>query len=274
MLIRSMMMILSLQWSFTAFSAVPSAEKELKMDNPSVYFVGHSLFSFLDELAFLADKAGMPLDKNLQYIGGSSLQNNWQNPHLSRDGNNAREDLKTGNYNILILTERVLPLIKSYEEFDSSVYAAKYTELAAKGNPEVQPYLYETWHGFWVNKWYKKIFSPDWRGRLDKDLILWNKIVEEVNAKNVSQKKMKLIRVGQGMGKIHDDIAAGSAPKLTSIRQLFSDEIHLNNWGNYFVACVHFATIYGKSPEGLPTLGDIPAETAAYFQKIAWQIAG
>jgi hypothetical protein len=60
------------------------------------------------------------------------------------------------------------------------------------------------------------------------------------------------------------------------------DQIHLNDLGNYFVALVHYAVLYHRSPVGLPhrllkgdgTPADAPApETARLMQEVAWAAA-
>ena len=62
-----------------------------------------------------------------------------------------------------------------------------------------------------------------------------------------------------------------------------ADNSHPSPAGTYLAACVFYAKIYGKSPEGLPAklmlqttgkprlLADVPQEDAAFLQKIAWK---
>lgn len=48
------------------------------------------------------------------------------------------------------------------------------------------------------------------------------------------------------------------------------DDIHASIAGIYLSALVHFATVYGQSPVGLPGLDEFTPELNALFQKIAW----
>jgi hypothetical protein len=67
---------------------------------------------------------------------------------------------------------------------------------------------------------------------------------------------------------------------MTSVFELFADDIHLTSVGNYVIACVMYASIHGESPEGLPhqlfnewgiPYSDHPTpEQATIFQRIAW----
>jgi hypothetical protein len=80
---------------------------------------------------------------------------------------------------------------------------------------------------------------------------------------------------------MYDAVQAGEAADLTSLTQLFSDDIHLNDLGNYFIACVQYAVIYGTSPVGLPRQlvnqwgkpYKPPSEALALrMQQIAWDV--
>lgn len=52
-----------------------------------------------------------------------------------------------------------------------------------------------------------------------------------------------------------------------------TDKAHPGKDGSYLAACVFYATIYGKSPEGLPgEIGGLSNKEARQFQTIAWQV--
>ncbi len=51
-------------------------------------------------------------------------------------------------------------------------------------------------------------------------------------------------------------------------------DVHVSLLGSYFTACVIFAEIYDKSPEGLPSVFQeykIGKETARILQRTAWE---
>lgn len=51
------------------------------------------------------------------------------------------------------------------------------------------------------------------------------------------------------------------------------DKKHPNMTGSYLAACVFYATIYSKSPEGLPgSIGKLSDEVALQLQVIAWKV--
>ncbi|TGN51047.1 hypothetical protein E4L95_17065, partial [Paracoccus liaowanqingii] len=154
--------------------------------------------------------------------------------------------------------------------------ALRFANLAYSANPDVQTYIYETWHGFDFHNGNLRA----WRAGLDSFGPKWESIVDGVNAGLPDgAKPMLLIPAGQAMANLYDAIEAGQIPGVTSIRQFFVDDIHLNINGNYFVTMVHQATLYGENPDGLPERtfspwGSYPAVNPALadaLQKVAWE---
>ena len=64
-------------------------------------------------------------------------------------------------------------------------------------------------------------------------------------------------------------IVARLMPRDASHRH---DDIHLSAHGIYFVALVHFATLYGQSPVGLPALPTIGEAVARTLQCLVWEV--
>mgnify|MGYP000447855452 FL=1 len=50
------------------------------------------------------------------------------------------------------------------------------------------------------------------------------------------------------------------------------DDIHFSQIGIYFVSLVHYATLYKRSPVGLPTTIYVPNHIALQMQQIAWEV--
>jgi hypothetical protein len=111
---------------------------------------------------------------------------------------------------------------------------------------------------------------------------MWESVVDTLNARFSPTNPVCLIPAAQGLAHVYDSIYAGVMPGLSVINDLFSDNIHLNDIGKYFVACVHFATIFETSPVGLTNQLQIwfghdfnapSQELALKFQQIAWMVA-
>ena len=244
----------------------------------NVFYIGHSLVSprLPGMMDSLVRDGGATGDIDYQIINGAPLSYNWNNG-AGAEGQNARNALASGNYDVVVLTEAI-PLAEHIRYSNANGAALNYFNLAVSSNPDAQVYMYETWHSFnfaGING------NPAaWRQRILDDAAQWESIVDHVNANRPEgTKPMLLVPAGQAMVKLHDAIEAGQVPGVNSITELFSDDIHLTDVGMYFVAVVMFATIFGTDPSGLTNQttnqwgGNFPAPSAQMadaFQKIAW----
>ncbi|MFV0493251.1 MAG: hypothetical protein ACK5M4_15675 [Pseudorhodobacter sp.] len=251
-----------------------------------ILFVGHSLVGpTLPNLVEAGLNArGMPVEVSAQIINGAPLSYNWENSHDAQ-GEDSRAVLGKGQTKILILTEGI-PLANQVEWNDSVGHVAKFADLAWQARPDTEVFIYETWHSLKSGTGEEIEFDPDgsripWRDRITADLPVWESLAEQANANRPDEApKVRLIPAGQAMGELADAIEAGEVPGISSLQDLFGDDIHPNSRGFYFLALVHIAVITGQSPEGLPTrLGRtwdsraavLTDEQAAALQRIAWR---
>ena len=110
--------------------------------------------------------------------------------------------------------------------------------------------LYTTWTH--IRGWQEETPHPEmnlsFRERLNRDEPRWERMQDYVNARlEPGQTPMYMVPGHRVMMRIHDDIEAGVAP-FTSIDDLFSDNIHTNDLGNYAISVLHYACIYGRDP--------------------------
>lgn len=248
--------------------------------NANVLFIGHSLVgpTMPGMVDAAAESRGGTGAVDAQVINGAPLIWQWQHG-ADAQGVNAREVLPSGNYDVLVMTEG-LPLLNHVTWSDTNTYVRNYYDLAVSNNPDARVYVYETWHslnsGTGIAVPHDNEDHIPWRDRLDTELARWEGIVDGVNADlEPGQPEVMLIPVGQAMGMLHDRIEAGLVPGLNSINQLFSDDIHTNDLGSYFVTMVQYATIYGDDPRNLPIelagVSGVPTEAMAdALQEIAW----
>jgi len=117
-------------------------------------------------------------------------------------------------------------------------------------------YIYETWHcinsGTATDCDYDNGDAVLWRTRLDQDLSKWEAIADYIDNQNTNS-DTKLIPAGQAMALLFDEIALNNIDGITSITEFYTDDIHLNDMGNYYIACVMYATLFSISPVGLLT---------------------
>ncbi|AGT07260.1 hypothetical protein [Paracoccus aminophilus] len=251
--------------------------------------LGHSLVG-RDMPAMLSQLAGEGHDYRLQLGWGTSLREHFE-PDLKINGfeqenatpfsRDAHQALASGDYDAFVMTEMVT-LKDAIRYHDSRSYAAKWAAEAVAGNPEIEVFLYESWHALDA--------GPDWLARLPEDLqamwvpnLLWP-------AARAAKKPVWLIPAGQVMARVVTEAEATpeGIAELRTRRDLFAispdgkpDPIHLNDLGNYLVALTHYAVIYGKSPVGLPhalqRADGSPAtapspELAQRMQELVWEV--
>lgn len=247
-----------------------------------VFHIGHSLVN-RDMPAMLAQLAGDGHSYESQLGWGATLQSHWGDaPVNGFDTENAhpryrdaREAVASGDYDVLILTEMV-EIRDALRHFDSAAYLARFAAEGWSSNPAKRVYLYETWH---------PLNDPEgWLDRLDADLArYWEAGLLRPALRDLpADRRIHLIPAGQAIAALVREVEAqGGVGNLRDRRDLFADDIHLNDLGNYFVALVHYATLYGSSPEGLPfdlerangTPALAPApETARLMQEVAWRV--
>jgi hypothetical protein len=250
------------------------------------FYIGHSLVNF-DMPAMvqgLALNAGKTSVYGQQIINGSPLQYNYIN-HATAQGTSYRIAFPNGGYNTLVVTEAV-PLQGHLDYSETYKYAEDFYTYAKNNNNgiPVNYYIYETWHctntGTPTGCSYDNNDILAWQPRLKADLPLWTGIVNHVKTK-FPNNNIHMVPAGQAFYKLVDKINTGALPGITSFKDLFVDDIHLTNKGNYFVACVMYATLFKQSPVGLSTsiknLYDVPftdmptANQALVMQQVAWQ---
>ncbi|MFC3570680.1 hypothetical protein [Paracoccus sp. TOH] len=240
------------------------------IEGVSALYIGHSLVSPALP-GMLQELLGEPVE--MQIINGAPLEIQWTGPQYAQ-GVNGREWLPNHPVRALVITERV-PLASAADYHDTAGYAAKWVDLARQSNPQVKPYLYETWD------YIEPGSTKPWRDRILADLPQWQAIADQVNQDLAKgQEPMRLIPAGLGMVRLHDAIEAGRVPGATTIRDFFVDDIHPTEGGGfYYLAMIHYAVLTGESPVGLinqiPGGGgpypEVPKDQAAVLQALAWE---
>ncbi len=244
-----------------------------------VLFIGHSLVGpNLPDLveAALEQMSGSTVVE-AQVINGASLAYNWDHSQ-DAEGIDGRARLARGGVDALVLTEAQPIAVQE----GSAELVARFAALARQSNPGVKVFLYETWPSLASGPGVVIAGDPDagtpWAERVKTELALWEGIAAEASAKGVP---VTVIPAGQAMLALSQEMAKGRVPALTDLRQVFTDDMHPNGKGLYFLAMVQAAAISGTSPEGLPAKltrnwlsreAVLTDEQARAFQRIAWGV--
>jgi hypothetical protein len=221
-----------------------------------VYFVGNSVTDTINygALADLAKSRGHKQIWGRHMIPGAPLQWIWDHP---QDGFQEQPfgyyptALPKFPWDVLSLQ----PFDRHLEGPDGDlVMAKKYIDLALPKSPELQVYVYARWprqgKDDFDTMWLKK-YTGGWDGTNEtKDYF--ERLTMELRKTCPNLKKpVLMVPVGHVMYELNRRMQAGEVPGYSHIKEVFSDDIHLNQVGSYIVGCTFFATLYGENPKGL-----------------------
>lgn len=275
-----------LLFSFLLFSLVLSAQTN------KTFFLGHSLVNFHtpNMVKKMADNAGVGFPYKANIGIGASLYWHYTNP-TTGEGDIWTNTLPDGGFENFLLTEALA--LDAYLNWNTHLYVDSFFTYARSHNPAVKLYVYETWHcinsgrgrGCESWQWDADTVIP-FKTRLIQDLPKWESIADSVN-RHYGAGSAYVIPAGQALMALSDSIQAGRVPGITSLNDLFVDNIHTSYRGAYFIACVMYSSLLKRSPVGLSnSLTDpwgqlyanytepnpIPTpQQAAIFQRIAWR---
>ena len=196
-------------------------------------------------------------------IPGSPMDWRWNN--RVEPGPDARHDI--ADYDVLVLTERV-SLANTMPWHDSQNMALRWFENSwtrGRGGKGAQTVLYASWvevdsgPGNPNPNNDPEAHIP-FRDRLPLEMARWQAIADHVNARRPQgSPPMRVIPGPLVMAAVHDAIAAGEAPGIGAIEDLFEDNIHVNALGAWLIALAHAAVLYDIDPR---SLSDVQGRTA------------
>lgn len=258
--------ILALQWGSSPFGFVMSRIAGWATGNRSalhILFIGNSYTYVNDlpqQLSALAAGEDHPIETEMVTEGGATLKFHWEK-------GNALAAIRKGRWDYIVLQEQSTlgpaPVQNGVIQISDPATFYKYARLFDKEikNVGAKTILYLTWA-----------------------------------RRNAPQNQTLLTRAYTTLGNsLHDTvvpvgIAWANALKARPTLILHQeDDSHPNSSGTYLAACVFYASIYQKSPVGLPSritsadgksllnsvgstvLADLNAQDAEFLQLTAWQ---
>ena len=257
-------------WAAAGMAADEKAASRTEGKPLRVLLIGnsYSCAPLFDVVSGMAKAAGeRPLDYTWVGGGGWLLQWQWETPaeYLKRpDFNGVNKSLKAlreGTWDIVVL--------QGYSDAlqDPPANFLKYGKLLAAEaqRKKARVILYQTWPTVW-----KEMDKPhpDVLAKLER---AYAALAKETGG-TVSP-----------AGTAFEAVKTQKPEMGKSLHYMGIDE-HPHGNGVYLIACVHFATIYGRTPVGLPEKVMIPPmngspaqlfgtdkDTALVLQKIAWE---
>jgi hypothetical protein len=269
------------------------------------FSIGHSLSAEIpDMVAGLATSSGLQFSFQEQFRLGAPLFFQFGEGTSAKaakydDGKFRTTYTKAfpnGGFDALILIDSV-PRGGTQQEASTLEYLVKFSTEFRKSNGKGVVYFAEPWHdlrsGSGSVQW--DTASPTrnlpWRQRVRADAEMWSRIANDASKK--SGIRVRVIPQAQALGELTDAIDAGRVPGFRNHKEIFADDIHVNPYGMYFIACVQYGVLFGRSPEGLAfeitnrwktpywnhkffdgkTYAKPNAEGIREMQKIAWKYA-
>lgn len=243
-----------------------------------VFTCGHSFHVWVPAIvADLCKKAEIPnhVQIGVSSIGGSRVIQHWD---IAEEKNKAKKALKTGKVDVLTLAPIFLP--------DAGV--ENFTKLALEHNKDIRILVQPIWL-----RW--DIYEPTTKrpSKVDREAITgeelrkrhavyfkkMNAYIRELNEKQ-GKTVLFVVPAPQAVIALREKIIAGQAPGLKKQGDLFTDELgHGTAPLKALVAYCNFATIYRRSPVGLPVpeilkqakLGDNEKKLNRLLQELAWE---
>jgi hypothetical protein len=263
--------------------AVAQEKSEAKLAAPittgqRVFTCGHSFHVWVPAIVTdLCKLAEIPDHKHLgtSSIGGSRTIQHWDIPD---DKNKAKEQLKTGKVDVLTLSPIFLP--------DAGI--ENFTKLALEHNKDIRIFVQPIWL-----RW--DIYEPTTKKpeKVDHNAITgeelrkrhaehFEKMDAHIRELNKAQGKtvLYIVPAPQAVIALREKIIACQAPGLKSQEDLFTDALgHGKPPLQALVGYCNFATIYRRSPVGLPVpailkgakLGEDEAKLNKLLQELAWE---
>lgn len=204
-----------------------------------ILFVGNShtaRYGGLDRLVggfVAAEQTPRPYESDSLTKGGVTLEYHW--------GNGAPDRIRTGGFDTVVL-QGYLPGAPTPSADTFLMHGRLLDSVISEAGAET-------------------VFFMTWP-RSSKD---WSTIEDVVEAHR--QLSLELdARVAPAA--LAFERARAERPDLTLIDE---DGVHATWEGAYLAAATVYATLYGRSPEGLDFVNGVEPETAGFLQRVAWQ---
>ena len=207
----------------------------------------------------MAQAAGLPfVSAGQQMLGGSRVLQHWNLP----DGQyKAKAALREGKVDVLTLSPHMIIPDEGIDNF---------TKLGLETNPKLRVLVQASWPA--RDGVLDRRFTNEERNETTVESLHrmresfdahWLKPLEaQVRSLNTAlgHNAVAIVPVCNAVFALREHIAEGTAPGLTKQTELFRDDLgHPQAPLAALVTYCHFATIYGRTPVGLP----VPAELAA-----------
>jgi len=225
-------------------------------------------------LPAITESAGVAhLNAGQQMIGGSQVIEHW---NLPDETNQAKKALREGIVDVLTLSPHTLLPDEGIDLF---------TKLGLEKNPDLRVLVQASWMprdgltGEFSNAARDAVTTEELRAMREVYRSGWLRQLEtQVTALNASvgHDAVHIVPVGDAVLGLRERVAEGTAPGLSQQSELFRDDLgHPAEALALLVTYCHFASIYQRTPVGLPVPDSLKDHSEAealnhLLQELAW----
>lgn len=178
-------------------------------------------------------------------------------------------------YDVLVLAERHDgPGVVQWE--DTVRYTRHFHERMIEGNAAATSYLYHAW---WSVA--DKATPAPWIAYERTAARMWQCVATRINvslAASGRTDRVHYLPAGLALAELVDRATTGTVPGITgastsaTMNVLFSDDVHLQRVGQYYMSLVVYASIFRRNPSGAFTPPGVTNAQASALQTIAWDV--
>jgi hypothetical protein len=272
-----------------ALAAAPTPQTYQK-----VAYIGHSLIPqhFPDMVGDIARSLqGITHIGISQSIPGTGIGGNWifcrastipptQWPGLEFACDEIAQSPANAPFTAMMLTDTNNPIIPPWDANDLKTTPAdfeKFLDVLLTKNPGGRSYYFTQWESLGGNTW-----TP---AGLAAEVAYFEKVVLRVEELAFSLRgrsvDVTVVPANLALQELLQQMNAGTFAGELTLSDIFEDSVHMNNIGDYYLACVVFASIYERSPVGATGLThdrfgremtNLPGGTALKLQQLAWNV--
>ncbi len=250
---------------------------ELLVNDVRAIFVGHSLINYnmphiLEQL--VQDAENLTIESAVQVVNGAPLRYNWDNCHTACDAIEAGTG--DGAYNTLIVTDANNSIRSNHVWNHPERHINNFLELMKDKDAQARAFFFTSWEGL-------DYHPGEWTDAIPAELAEYEEIIEQatqISADLGRNAQFELIPANLALRELILKIENGQINGLSNRTDIFADDVHMNNIGNYFMANVVFSAIYKQSPAGLTNQVSankytpliIETSLALQLQQLAWTV--
>lgn len=275
---------LSLLWTATVLAQSASERIPLEIGSAQIHS-GHSLtdgymntggwpglYSRLLNSHFggSPDGSGPGWSAKRHSIPGSSMQFRWENRSVG--GGSQDDDARTNAtaYEVLVITENNSLICTDHHWYSTWV---NHAWANGDGGSGAETVLYTVWRSRDGQT------AQQWRAQLDTDESCWRQKAEHADGNRPQGRPPTFIMPGNRlMARVYDDIQAGLVPGVSTIDQIFMDDVHVNGLGSYMIslgmiAMLHHYDVRQITVRNVGQSFEVPTPAQAeYFRNMVWDV--